>query len=114
MLASLTKPRKFAAILSFRVALRGHCLSLAKSLRDPSIGAACKNLPGGWSADPIAGRGHVVLLPGTEQEAHRQAERIDYSVDFGAEPASGAAESLGLKAPLLSVPLLPGPNTKAL
>jgi hypothetical protein len=43
----------------------------------------------GWQpADQVAGGSHVVLLAGAEDEAHRQAERIDYGVDFGAEPTA--------------------------
>jgi len=38
--ASLTKPRKLAASLSYRVAMRRHCLSLAKKASIPS--AACR------------------------------------------------------------------------
>ncbi len=33
-----------------------------------------------------------------KDEADRQAKGIDYGVDFGAEPASGSAKSLGLSA----------------
>ena len=55
-------------------------------------------------ADQVVGRRHVVLLPRSELEAHRQAEGIDYGVDLGAEPASGPAESLGLRSPLFRRP----------
>lgn len=61
-----------------------------------------KNLLGLQAIDEIAGGSHIVLLARPEVEAHRQAERIDYSVDFSAEPAAGAPESLGFLAPLLS------------
>ena len=66
------------------------------------IGAIGKNLLCGQSSDQVASRRHVVLLSGTEHEAHRQTKGIDYGVDFSAEPASGAAESLGLNAPLFT------------
>lgn len=49
--------------------------------------------------DQVAGGGHVVLLARTKLEAHRQAERIDYGVEFGSEAASGAVKSLGLRSP---------------
>lgn len=64
------------------------------------VGAVCQNLARPDAPDQIAGRRHVVLLPGTENEADRQAEGVDYGVDLGAEPASGSTESLGLSAPL--------------
>ena len=64
------------------------------------VGAVGEDLLGGKPADQIAGRRHVVLLSGSQREAHRQAQRIYDGVDFGPEPASGATESLGLSAPL--------------
>ena len=52
--------------------------------------------------DQIIGWCHVVLLSGAKVEADRQAQRIDYCVDFGAEPAARPAKSLGFLAPLFS------------
>ena len=66
------------------------------------VGTVGQNLAGWDATDQIAGGRHVVLLTGTEDETDRQAKRIDYSVDFGAEPASRAPESLGLSAPLFT------------
>lgn len=67
------------------------------------IGPVGQHLPCRQSTDEVMGRSHVVLLSGAEHEAHRQAEGIDYGVDLGAEPAAGAAESLGLSAPLFTL-----------
>lgn len=67
------------------------------------IGTVGKHLPGRQAPDQIARWSHVVLLAGAEHEAHRQAKRIDYGMDFGAEPASGATKSLGLNAPLFTL-----------
>ena len=39
--------------------------------------------------------------PGPRLEADRQAQRIDYGMEFGAEAAARAAESLGFRSPLL-------------
>lgn len=64
------------------------------------IGSVGQHLSCRQAPDEIAGGSHVVLLSGAEHETHRQAERIDYDMDLGAEPASGAAESLGFSAPL--------------
>jgi len=64
------------------------------------VGAVRENLAGRDTANQIAGGRHVVLLTEAEDEADRQAHRIDYGMDLGAEPASGAAKSLGLSAPL--------------
>ena len=64
------------------------------------VGAVCENLSGRQASDQIAGRGHIVLLAGAKDKADRQAKRVDYGVDLGAEPASGSPESLGLSAPL--------------
>jgi hypothetical protein len=66
------------------------------------IGAVGQNLAGWDATDQIAGGRHVVLLTGTEDEADRQAKRIDYGMDLGAEPASRAPESLGLSAPFFT------------
>lgn len=52
------------------------------------IGAVGQNLLCGDATDEVAGGCHVVLLAGAEDEADWQAKRIDYGVDFGAEPAS--------------------------
>jgi hypothetical protein len=52
--------------------------------------------------DQIIGWCHVVLLSGAKVEADRQAQRIDYRMDFGAEPAARPAKSLGFLAPLFS------------
>ena len=46
------------------------------------------DLAGRQTADQIAGRRHVVLLAGSEHEADRQAERIDYGMDIGTKAAS--------------------------
>lgn len=67
------------------------------------VGAVGEDLPDGKAPDQVAGGSHVVLLAGTEFEAHRQAERIDYGMDLGSEPASGTAKSLGLNAPLFTL-----------
>ncbi len=67
------------------------------------ISPVCDDLLGVQTSDQIAGGSHVVLLAGTEREAHRQTERIDYDVDFGSEPTPRAAESLGLNAPLFTL-----------
>lgn len=67
-----------------------------------SIGCARWNLASRNAADQIAGRRHVVLLAGAENETDRQAEGIDYSMDLGDEPSSGSTESLGLSAPLFT------------
>lgn len=64
------------------------------------IGAVGEDLPGGQAPEQVAGRRHAVLLPRSQHEAYRQAERIDYCVNLGAEPASGSTESLSLNAPL--------------
>lgn len=61
-----------------------------------------RNLRWLLAPDQVAGRGHVILLARSEHEADRQAQCIDYGVDFGAEPASGTAKSLGLNAPLFT------------
>ena len=66
------------------------------------VGAICQNLISGDAADQIAGGRHVILLARTEDEAERQAESIDYGVDFGAEATSGSSKSLGLSAPLFT------------
>lgn len=66
------------------------------------IGLVGEDLPGLQSVDQFLGGRHVVLLSGAEVEAHRQAQRIDYGMDFGAEPASRAAQGLGFLAPLFS------------
>lgn len=66
------------------------------------IGPISQNLASRDAADQIAGGRHVVLLSGAELEANRQAQRIDYGMDFGAEPASRAAQGLGFLAPLFS------------
>lgn len=68
------------------------------------IGAISQDLICRQSPNEIASRRHVVLLPRPQSKAHRQPERIDYGVDLGAEPASGAAESLGLRSPLFRRP----------
>ena len=52
------------------------------------IRAVGQHLPGRQALDQIASRSHVVVLAESEGKVHRQAERIDYSVDLGAEPAS--------------------------
>lgn len=62
-----------------------------------------EHLPGRQAPDQVTCWCHVVLLAGAEDEPHWQAERIDYGVDLGAEPASGAAKSLGLNAPLFTL-----------
>lgn len=49
------------------------------------IGFVSEDLFGLQAIDQVVCRRHVVLLPGAEREAYRQAERIDYSVDFGAK-----------------------------
>ena len=64
------------------------------------IGAVCQNLIGPQALNQTAGRRHVVLLAGTEFEPDRQAKSIDYGVELGAEPATGATQSLGLRSPL--------------
>lgn len=64
------------------------------------IGLVGKDLPGLQAIDQIIGGSHVVLLSGAEVETHRQAERVDYGVDFGAEAAARPAKSLGLRSPL--------------
>lgn len=66
------------------------------------VGAIGQNLAGRDATDQIAGGRHVILLARAEDEADRQAKRIDYGVDFGAEPAARAPESLGLSAPLFT------------
>lgn len=68
------------------------------------VGPVCQNLARLQATDQIAGGSHVVLLAGAEMKAHRQAKRIDYGMDLGAEPASGTAESLGLRSPLFRRP----------
>lgn len=52
------------------------------------VGAIGKNLTGVKALDQIAGRGHVILLAGTEFEPDRQPKGIDYSVDLGSEAAA--------------------------
>lgn len=52
------------------------------------IGTVGENFLGVQSRDEVTGRRHVVLLSGTEIEANRQTQRIDYGVDFGSEPAA--------------------------
>ena len=56
------------------------------------------------AADQITGGRHIILLAGAEIEAHRQAQGINYGMDFGSEAATGAAEGLGLRSPLLRRP----------
>lgn len=67
------------------------------------VGSVGDDLPGWQTPDQVAGRSHVILLAGSEGEAHRQAESIDYGMDLGSEAASRAAESLGLNAPLFTL-----------
>ena len=64
------------------------------------IGFVGKNLLGFEAVDEFVCGRHVVLLPGAEVEADRQAQRIDYGVDFGAEAAARSAKSLGFLSPL--------------
>ena len=52
------------------------------------IGFVGKHLTCLKTVDQITRWSHVVLLSGAENEAHRQAQRIDYGVDFGPEPAA--------------------------
>lgn len=52
------------------------------------IGFVGENLFGLQAIDQVVGGCHIVLLPRSEIEANRQAERIDYSVDLGAEAAA--------------------------
>lgn len=52
------------------------------------IGLVGKNLTCLKPVDQIAGWGHVILLAGAEDKAHRQAQRINYGVDFRSEPAA--------------------------
>lgn len=66
------------------------------------IGAIGKNLLCVQSADEVTGWRHVILLARAEHEAHRQAQGIDYGMDFRAEPTSGTTKSLGLNAPLFT------------
>ncbi len=66
------------------------------------IGAISQNLFSGDAPDQIASVCHVVLLAGTQNETDRQAEGIDYGMDFSAESTSGSPESLGLSAPLFT------------
>ncbi len=64
------------------------------------VGAISKHLLCMQAPDQPARRSHVVLLTRSKLEAHWKAERIDYGVDLGPEPAPGSTESLGLNAPL--------------
>lgn len=67
------------------------------------VGPVCQHFLGLQPSDQVAGGSHIVLLTGAKHKAHRQAERINYGMDLGAEPASGAAKSLGLNAPLFTL-----------
>lgn len=64
------------------------------------IGAVGKDLAASQSRDQSAGGRHVVLLAGADLKTDRQSERIDYGMELGAETATGATESLGLRSPL--------------
>jgi len=68
------------------------------------IGAIGEHLFGWQSTNEVASRSHVVLLSRAEMETNRQPEGIHYSMDFAAKSATGAAESLGLRSPLLRRP----------
>jgi hypothetical protein len=59
--------------------------------------------------DEAAGGCHVVLLARPDCEADRQAERVYDSVQLGAEAATRAAESLGLRLPFFAALQRPGP-----
>ena len=63
--------------------------------------AVSDHFPGGQVADKIASRSHIVLLAGTEHEAHWQSEGVYNGMNLGAKAAARAAESLGFRAPLL-------------
>ena len=52
------------------------------------IGTVGEHLLAGEPSDQVACGSHVVLLARPEREAHRQAERIDYGVELGSEPAA--------------------------
>ena len=61
------------------------------------VGAIGQHLARRDTTDQVACGNHIVLLAGAEAETDRQAERIDYGMDLGAEPASGTPESLGFR-----------------
>jgi hypothetical protein len=44
--------------------------------------------------------GDVVTLPRTEEKPHGIAQRVGRGVDFGAQPAAGAPQTLGMRPPL--------------
>ena len=52
------------------------------------VGPVGQHLICGDAPYEVAGRSHVILLTGTETEADRQAQSIDYGMDFRTEPAS--------------------------
>lgn len=66
------------------------------------IGAVGQDLLAMQATDQVASGCHIVLLARPQDEAEWQAERIDYGVNLGAEPAARAAECLGLSAPLFT------------
>ena len=63
--------------------MRGHRGMGIRSQRKTELAAGCRG------------------LAGSDGKAHRQAKRIYDSMKLGAEPTPRAAESLGLRSPLL-------------
>jgi len=68
------------------------------------IGAVCQHLFGLYAPYEVASGSHVILLTGSEMEANRQPQCIDYRMDFATKSAAGTTESLGLRPPLFRRP----------
>lgn len=64
------------------------------------IGLLSQDVLGIQAVDQIAGRGHVVLLAWTQDDANPQAQGVYADVDLGSEAAARAAKRLGVRSPL--------------
>jgi hypothetical protein len=51
------------------------------------------------AVDKIMGKGNVVALAGSTDQADRIAKRIAGGMDFGAQPAPRPAQALGIRPP---------------
>ena len=65
------------------------------------IGTIGNDLFAAKALDQLASGRHVVLLTRSEFEADRQRQRVYDGMQFGAEAAARAAESLGFRSPFL-------------
>lgn len=68
------------------------------------VGAISEHFVGWDAPDEIASGSHVVLLPGAEEEADRQSQRIDYAWTLVPNPLSLGREPGLERAPFLPVP----------